>query len=62
MDELFLRRGGKKHCLYRAVDQRGQVVDVLLRERRDLASAEAFFRRSLTGEALALRNITAAFT
>src|SRR5690348_14237977 len=43
VDELFLCRGGKKHYLYRAVDQRGQVVDVLLRERRDLASAEAFF-------------------
>ena len=47
VDELFLCRGGKKHYLYRAVDQRGQVVDVLLRERRDLASAEAFFRRAV---------------
>ena len=47
MDELFLCRGGKKHYLYRAVDQRGQVVHVLLRERRDLASAEAFFRRAV---------------
>jgi transposase-like protein len=47
VDELFLCRGGKKHYLYRAVDQRGQVVDVLLRERRDLASAKAFFRRAV---------------
>jgi transposase-like protein len=47
VDELFLCRGGKKHYLYRAVDKRGQVVDVLLRERRDLASAEAFFRRAV---------------
>ncbi len=47
VDELFLCRGGKKHYLYRAVDQRGQVVDVLMRERRDLASAEAFFRRAV---------------
>ena len=37
VDELFLCRGGKKLYLYGAVDQRGQVVDVLLRERRDLA-------------------------
>jgi putative transposase len=47
LDELFLCRGGRKHYLYRAVDQRGQVVDVLLREHRDLASAEAFFRRAV---------------
>jgi len=36
-----------KHYLYRVVDQRGQVVDVLLREHPDLASAEAFFRRAV---------------
>ena len=47
MDELFLCGGGKKHYLYRAVDQQGHVVDVLLREHRDLASAEAFFRRAV---------------
>ena len=29
--------------LYRAVDEHGQVLDALLRERRDLASARAFF-------------------
>ena len=46
VDELFLCRGGKKHYLYRAVDQRGQVVDVLLRERRDLASAESLLSSS----------------
>jgi transposase-like protein len=47
VDELFLCRGGEKLYLYRAVDQRGQVVNVPLRERRDLASAEAFFRRAV---------------
>lgn len=40
-------RGTEKRYLYRAIDQHGQVIDVLLRERRDLASAEAFFRRAL---------------
>ncbi len=40
-------RGTEKRYLYRAVDQHGQVIDVLLREHRDLASAEAFFRRVL---------------
>ena len=34
--------------MYRAVDERGQVVDVLLREHRDTASAEAFFAQALS--------------
>jgi transposase-like protein len=46
IDEVFPFRGAVKRYLYRAVDEHGQVVDVLLRERRDLASAQAFFRRA----------------
>jgi transposase, IS6 family len=34
--------------LYRAVDQHGQVIDVLVSERRDAAAARAFFTRALT--------------
>jgi transposase-like protein len=33
--------------LYRAIDEDGQVVDVLLREHRDLDSATAFFARAI---------------
>jgi transposase-like protein len=33
--------------LYRAVDQHGQVIDVLLSEWRDLAAARRFFTRAL---------------
>ena len=33
--------------LYRAVDQHGQVTDVLLSGRRDLAAARRFFTRAL---------------
>jgi transposase-like protein len=47
VDEVFLFRGAEKRYLYRAIDEHGQVVDVLLREHRDLASAEAFFRRAI---------------
>jgi putative transposase len=32
--------------LYRAVDEHGQVVDVLLRDQRDTASAKAFFQQA----------------
>jgi len=47
VDEVFCFRGKQKRYLYRAVDQHGQVVDILLRDKRDRASAEAFFRRAL---------------
>jgi putative transposase len=48
VDEVFCSRGKQKLYLYRAGDEHGQVIDVLLRDRRDRASAEAFFRQSLT--------------
>src|SRR5262249_53178353 len=48
VDEVFCWRGGQKRYLHRAVDQHGQVVDILLRDKRDRASAEAFFRRALS--------------
>jgi putative transposase len=47
VDVVFLFRRGQKRYLYRAIDEDGVVVDVLLRERRDTASAEAFFRQAI---------------
>jgi IS6 family transposase len=47
VDEVFFFRGKEKHYLYRAVDETGQVVDVLFREHRDTESATAFFRHAL---------------
>jgi len=47
VDEVFFFRGKDKYYLYRAVDETGQVVDVLFREHRDTASAVAFFRQAL---------------
>jgi len=47
VDEVFCFRGKEKRYLYRAIDQHGQVVDILLRDKRDRAGAEAFFRRAL---------------
>jgi transposase-like protein len=46
-DETYVRVGGRWAYLYRAVDEHGQVVDVLLREHRDLASARAFFDQAI---------------
>ena len=44
---MFLFRKNHKRYLYRAIDEDGVVVDVLLREHRDTASAEAFFRQAI---------------
>jgi putative transposase len=49
VDEVFFfrKRGEEKRYLYRAVDEHGQVLDVLFRDHRDTESAKAFFRRTL---------------
>jgi putative transposase len=47
-DETYVRVGGAWAYLCRAVDEDGQVVDVLLRSQRDLASTQAFFARAVT--------------
>lgn len=47
VDEVFCFRGKRKLYLYRAVDEHGQVIDALLRDKRNRASAEAFFRQAL---------------
>jgi transposase-like protein len=47
VDETYVKVAGRWAYLYRAVDQHGQVIDVLLSERRDLAAARRFFARAL---------------
>ena len=44
---MATRVGGRLHWLWRAVDEHGQTLDVLLQEHRDTAAAERFFRRLL---------------
>ena len=46
-DETYVKVAGRWTYLYRAIDQHGQVIDVLLSERRDLAAARRFFTRAL---------------
>lgn len=45
IDEVFVRIRGKQRYLWRAVDQDGEVVDVLLQERRNAYAAKCFFKR-----------------
>ena len=47
LDEMAVRVGGALPWLWRAVDEHGQTLDVLLQERRDTAAATRFFRRLL---------------
>jgi putative transposase len=50
LDEVFIRINGQQHYLWRAVDQDGDVIDILVQPRRDQRAAERFFRRLLRGQ------------
>jgi transposase-like protein len=45
LDEVFVRIQGVQKYLWRAVDQDGNVLDILLQNRRDEAAARRFFRK-----------------
>jgi putative transposase len=47
LDEVFLNINGVKHYLWRAVDQNGIVIDILVQPRRDRLAAMRFFRKLL---------------
>ncbi len=40
---------GRVHCLWRAVDRDGDVLDILVQSRRDKKAAKKFFRKLLKG-------------
>jgi transposase, IS6 family len=47
LDESYVKVAGTWTYLYRAIDQHGQVIEVLLSTRRNMPAAEAFFVRAL---------------
>ena len=47
VDETYLKVAGRWVYLYRAIDQYGQVIDVLASPKRDLAATRRFFARAL---------------
>jgi putative transposase len=55
LDEVVLTIAGKKHWLWRAVDQEGFVLDVLVQSRRDKKAAKRLFRKLLSKQGRAPR-------
>jgi putative transposase len=49
LDEVFLRIRGKIHYLWRAVDQDGTVLDILVQSRRSAKAAKRFLKKLLKG-------------
>ncbi len=47
LDEVFLKINGKTSYLWRAVDQDGNVLDILVQSRRNKVAAKKFFRKLL---------------
>lgn len=49
LDEVYLRINGHMQYLWRAVDQDGSVLDILVQSKRDKKAAGRFFRKLLRG-------------
>jgi putative transposase len=49
LDEVLLTIRGERHYLWRAVDQEGDVLDILVQRRRDKQAAKTFSRQLLKG-------------
>jgi putative transposase len=49
LDEVFLTIHGERHYLWRAVDQDGHMLDILVQRSRNKRAAKKFFRKLLKG-------------
>ena len=49
IDEVFIKINGKTHYLWRAVDQNGLVLDILVTKRRNKEASKRFFLKLLKG-------------
>jgi putative transposase len=50
LDEVFVNIRGERHYLWRAVDQDGDVIDILVQRYRNARAAKRFFRKLLKGQ------------
>jgi transposase-like protein len=58
VDETYVKIKGCGPYLYHAVDSNGKIIDFLLRAKRDVAAAKAFFQRAFEGQRRLPRAIT----
>ena len=58
-DETYRKVDGCCCSLYRAIDREGNLVEALLREKRDMAAAQRFFARAPSARPSAMRWATA---
>ena len=58
LDEMRVVMGGVTHWLWRAVNEHGEVLDVLLQESRNTGAAKRFFRRLIDDQELPERIVT----
>ena len=49
LDEVFIKVCGETHYLWRAVDQDGNVLDILVQSQRNAKAATRFFKKLLKG-------------
>ena len=47
LDEVFVKIQGRRRYLWRAIDQDGELIDILVQSRRDRQAAARFFRTLL---------------
>ena len=50
LDEVFVKIRGERHYLWRAVDQDGDMIDILVQRNRNARAAKRFFRKLLKGQ------------
>jgi putative transposase len=50
LDEVFVKIRGERHYLWRAVDQDGDVIEILVQRYRNARAARRFFRKLLKGQ------------
>ena len=58
LDEMRVVLGGAIHWLWRAIDEHGEVLDVLLQKHRDTGGAKRFFHRLIDEHELPERIVT----
>jgi transposase, IS6 family len=58
VDETYVKVMGHWGYVYRAIDEHGQVVEVLFQEHRDTAAATAFFRSALENTGVTPHTVT----